>query len=130
MRYPPGSSASSSSSLSGRLRHIISCCTSDTPPASGVCPPLSSGVAVPLPNARDAGVSSQRERLPPGVPSTVRAPTSQSPRAGVSAQLRCVGVSLTVLAVLAVPVLLRVGVGASHLETGFASGSSRFWLYA
>ena len=100
------------------------------PPASGVCPPLSSGVAVPLPNARDAGVSSQRERLPPGVPSTVRAPTSQSPRAGVSAQLRCVGVSLAVLAVLAVPVLLRVGVGASHLETGFASGSSRFWLYA
>lgn len=128
MRYPPGSSASSSSSLSGRLRHIISCCASDTPPASGVCPPLSSGVAVPLPNARDAGVSSQRERLPPGVPSTVRAPTSQSPRAGVSAQLRCVGVSLAVLAVLAV--LLRVGVGASHLETGFASGSSRFWLYA
>lgn len=86
-------------------------------PTSGVSPPLSRGVAVPLPNAREAGVSSHLDRFPPGVPSMVRAFTSQSPREGVSAQERC------------------EGVGASHLETGADglavssdAGSSRFWL--
>lgn len=95
-------------------------------PTSGVSPPLIRGVAVPLPNAREAGVSSHLDRLPPGVPSMVRAFTSQSPREGVSAQERCEGVSVPAL---------RVGVGASHLETGAEglavssdAGSSRFWL--
>ena len=93
-------------------------------PTRGVSPPLSRGVAVPLPNAREAGVSSHLDRLPPGVPSMVRAFTSQSPREGVSAQERCEGVSVPALRV-----------GASHLETGADglavssdAGSSRFWL--
>ena len=83
---------------------------------------------MPLPNAREAGVSSHRDRFPPGVPSMVRAFTSQSPREGVSAQERCEGVSVPALRV-------GVGVGASHLETGADglavssdAGSSRFWL--